>query len=44
MVPFLLYKNILSSDITLTKTDAKTFSIEHKSDEKNNFRASPVHG
>lgn len=34
MVPFLLYQNILFSDITPTKPDAETFSAEHKSDEK----------
>lgn len=45
MVPFLLYQNILFSDITPTKPDAETFSAEHKSDEKkNSFRTSPVHG
>lgn len=38
MVPFLLYQNILFSDITPTKPDAETFSAEHKSDEKKQFQ------
>lgn len=41
MVPFLLYQNILSSDITPTKSDAEAFSTEHKSDE--NKRISKLH-
>lgn len=36
MVLFPLYKNILSSDITPTKTDAETFSTEHEPDKKKN--------
>lgn len=38
MVALLLYKNILPSDITPTKTDAETFSTEHESDEKKQFQ------
>lgn len=33
MVFFLLYQNILTSDITPIKSDAETFSTEHKSGE-----------